>query len=110
MVIEKIGTQKTNWQCSPIDDEGQSSPERWKKPTPRLYGKISHSVDELGLLVKEKKGTWIKRCRESSRRETEVFATSEDMAEAAKIDNGTRTRIKKGLKQIRKSREEEKTA
>ena len=69
----------------------------------------SHSVDEMGLLVKEKKGTWIKSCRESSKRETEVFAIPEGVAEAAKVDDGTRrTRIKKGLKQLRKARCEKK--
>ena len=63
-------------------------------------------MDKMGLLVKEKNGTRIKRCRERSKRETEVFATSKGTAEAAKIDDGTRTRIKKGLKQIRKAMEE----
>ena len=62
-------------------------------------------MDELVLLVKEKKGTWIKSCRESSMRESEVFAISEGMAEASKIDDGIRTRIKKGLKQFRKATE-----
>ena len=32
------------------------------------------------------------------------------MAEDAKVDDGTRTRIKKGLKQLRKARDEERAA
>ena len=61
---------------------------------------------ELVLLVKEKKSTWVKSCKEISKREIEVYAISEGMAEDSKVDDGIRTRIKKGLKQLRNAREE----
>ena len=66
-------------------------------------------MDELGLLVKEKRSTWVKSCRESSKRETKICALSEGMAEDAKLD-GVRARIKKALKQLSQAREEERAA
>ena len=73
------------------------------------WKEISHHVDDLEMFVKEKKGTWIKS-HKKLKKETEVFAFPEDMDEASKVDDGTRTRIKKGLKQLRSARDEEKTA
>ena len=69
-----------------------------------------HNVEELEVLVKEKKSTWVKICIRAQKRETEVYATSEGMAEDAKVDDGIKTRIKKGFKQLRKAREEERAA
>ena len=51
---------------------------------------------------------WSKVARKAQTKETEVFATSEDMAEDAKVVDGIR--IKKGLKQLRKAKEEERAA
>ena len=60
--------------------------------------------------MKEKKSTLVKSCKERSRKKTEVYAISEGMAEDAKVDDGFRTRIKTGLKQLRKARGEERAA
>ena len=62
---------------------------------------------ELVLLVKERKRKALvsKACKEISTREIEVCAVSEGLAEDSKVD-GIRTRINKGLKQLRKAREE----
>ena len=96
---------KANWQRSPIEDGGQSSQDKWKNLKPRVQWKeMSHNVDELGTLVNEKKSTWVKSCKESSKRETAVDAISEGMAEDAKVDDGIRNRINKGLKQLHKAR------
>ena len=67
-------------------------------------------MEELGIFAKEKKSTWIKRCMESSERETELFTTSEGMAEDAKADDGDKSRLRRALKQVRKDREEERAA
>ena len=44
------------------------------------------------MFVKEKISTWITRRKESSKRETEIFAKSEGMAEDAKVDDGDKSR------------------
>ena len=62
------------------------------------------------MLVKERKAPGSKVCKECSKRETEVFAISDGMAEQAKVDDGVRTRLRKALKQFRKAREEERAA
>ena len=65
---------------------------------------MSHNVEELGMLAKEKKSTWIKSCKESSKRETEKNAISEGLAEDAKVDDGARSRLRRALKQLRKDK------
>ena len=40
------------------------------------------------MLVKEKKSTWVKRSKESAKRETEKNKMSESMADDAKVEDG----------------------
>ena len=47
---------------------------------------IFHNVEELSTFVKEKKNTWAKSCKESSKRETEMFTLSESMVDDTKVD------------------------
>ena len=62
------------------------------------------------MFVKEKKSTWVKSwvksCKESSKRETEIYAISEGMAEDTKFEDGDKSRLRKALKQHRKDRHE----
>ena len=60
--------------------------------------------------VKEKKSTWIKSSKVISKRETEIYAISDGMAEDAKVDDSDRSRLRRALKQLRKDREEERAA
>ena len=66
------------------------------------WKEISHDVEELDMLVKEKKSTWVKSCKENSRTKTEIYAR-EGMAEDAKV-------VKRALEQLRKDKEEERAA
>ena len=61
------------------------------------------------MLVKEKKSTWVKSCKENSRTKTEIYAR-EGMAEDVKVDDGARSRLRRGLEQLRKDKEEERAA
>ena len=55
----KDWNSKANRQRSAVEDAGQSSQDKWKSSKPRAKWKdISHNVEELGVLVKEKKSTW----------------------------------------------------
>ena len=41
---------------------GQSSQEKWKKPAlPAKWKEVSHTVEELGMLAKDQRGTWVKK-------------------------------------------------
>ena len=73
------------------------------------WKEISHDVEELDMLVKEKRSTWVKSCKENSRTKTEIYAR-EGMAEDVKVDDGARSRLRRGLEQLRKDKEEERAA
>ena len=48
---------KTNLQSSPVDAGAQSSQDKWKKQALRMKWKVvSHTVDDLGFLVKKQEG------------------------------------------------------
>ena len=69
----KDWNSKSNWQRSAVEDAGQSSQDKRKNSKPRAKWKeISRTLEELGTLVKDKTSTWIKSCKESSKRETEI--------------------------------------
>ena len=70
---------KTGSQHSLVDDGGQNSQDRWKKPAPYAKWKeVSRLAEELEMLAKDKKEVCgFKKCKESSKRESEVL----DMAE-----------------------------
>ena len=73
---QKTGTRKTIGSAPPL--EMQDRVRKTRRNVQNLMQKckdISHNVEELGMLVKEKRITWIKSCKESSKRETEVYAT-----------------------------------
>ena len=88
VVLKKAMTRKTIKRVANKDrlaalslmTGAQSSQDKWKKPAPRANWKaVSRTVEELGVMAKDKKGTWVKSCRESSNRDTEVFVLTEEM-------------------------------
>ena len=101
----KDWSSKSNWQGSAIEDAGQSSQDKWKSSKPRAKWKdISRNVRNW-VCPWKKKSTWIKSCKESSKRETEIYAISEGMAEDVKVDDGDKSRLSGALKQLRKDSE-----
>ena len=87
MVIERLAFESQLAALSPTRMEDTARSTNGRISNARVTWKeISHNVDELGLLVKEKTSTWVKSCRESSERETEAYATSKGMAEDSKVD------------------------
>ena len=57
--------------------------------TPGDIERVSHTVEELGRMAKDKKGIWVRNCTERSKRETEVFVLVEEMAATGKSDEHT---------------------
>ena len=68
---------------------------------------MSRTVEELGTIVKEKKSTLMKSCKESSKRDTEMHTMSESVVGDAKVEDGDKGRLRKTLEQLRKERDEE---
>ena len=68
--------------------------------------KNCRTVEELGMLSKDNKGTWVKSCKESSERETEVVVLAEETAAKGKSDEHTRAVIRRSLRKLRKVEEE----
>ena len=103
----QYGKTKSRWQQPAREDGGQSSHDRWKKSQPQgKWREISAEMDAVGTTVKEKTNTWNKSCKESARRETELY-----MIEAAVMDEKQeqkeREMIRELLEQLEKRREEE---
>ena len=64
-------------------DGGQSSHDTWDIFQPQgKWREISAEMDTVENTVKEKSSTWNKNCRESAKRETELYK----MVEAAVMD------------------------
>ena len=104
----KEWNSKSNWQRFAVEEAGQRSQDKWKSSKPGAKRKdVSHNVEELGMIVKEKKSTWVKSCKENSKRETEICAISEGMAEDATVEDGDKSRLRRALKQLRKDRDKE---
>ena len=76
--------------------------------------KISHNMEELGVLVKEKeKHLDYKLQGKFEKRDQPKLMTvtnPDSVAADAKVDDGCRSRLRRALKQLRKDREEERTA
>ena len=52
--------------------------------TPGNSKEVSHTVEELGMMAKDKKGPLVKSCKESSKRESEVLVMAEELASVEK--------------------------
>ena len=51
---------RSGWQHSLVDDGGQSSQDQWKRPASHgKWKEFFNVVEELGTLLKDKKGTWV---------------------------------------------------
>ena len=62
------------------------------------------------MLAQDKKGTCLKNCMESSKRESDVLVVLGEIASSRKVDDHTRAITKKGLEQLREVKDEEKAA
>ena len=63
-----------------VSDGGQSLQVQWKQPGLRgKWKEVSNTVGDLGSLVKDKRITWQKSCKESLKREQEVVVLAEEL-------------------------------
>ena len=96
---------KTHWRSSAVEDAGQSSHDKWKSS--KIQGKwkeVSREMDVLDSSLKEKKHIWNKSCKESAKRETELFKMTEICANDEKQEDNERNIIKKTPEQLREKR------
>ena len=98
------GTAKTRWQ-QPVGR--QSSHDAWEHAKPKgKWKEVSAEFDAVGAVVKEKKNTWHKSGKESSKRETELYSMVESAATDEKQEERDRCRIR-ARGRNRKDEEEE---
>ena len=63
---------RNHWRSSPV--EGSSLHDKWKSSKPQGKWKdISAEMDALGLAFKETSNTWTKNCKESAKKEYELY-------------------------------------
>ena len=64
-------------------------------------------MDALGSTVKEKTNTWNKSCKDSAKRESELYKMVELAAIDERQEDKERSMLKDVLKQLQKEREED---
>ena len=67
-------------------------------------------MDALDSALQEKKNTWHKSCKESAKRETELYKMLESSTYDAKAEDNARSKLKNTLKQLCKERDAENEA
>ena len=102
------GRTKSRLQQPTGSDGGQSFHDTWDiSQSNGKWREISAEMDEVGTTAKEKTNTWNKSCKESAKRETELY----NMVEAAVMDEKEEERerglIRDLLGELRKRGEEE---
>ena len=60
---------RNKWQSSPFVSSGPKM--QWKE--------ITHSMNQLEVLTKDKNNTWVKSCKESSKRESEIMVIATEL-------------------------------
>ena len=60
---------------------------------------LSH-CGKTGMLVKDKKGTLVKSCKESSKRESDVVVMADELVSVETLDEHTRGMVKKRLQHL----------
>ena len=97
----------SGWNPSPVSEGG--SHDRWKQPNPSGKWKEVSNVWDFGSRWSRKRSTWQKSCRERLKRGQEVLVVAEEPEAQGSVDENTWANISRGLKRIRKIKEEEET-
>ena len=83
----------------------QNSHDTWRSSKPQGKSKeISAEIDAVGTTVKEKTNTWNKSCRESAKRESELYTMVEQAAIDERQEHKERNMLKDLLQQLQKER------
>ena len=65
------------------------------------WKEVSHTVNQLGFLVKDKKGTWVRSCEERSKRESDVMVMADELVSCEKLDERDQGRNDEGIETSR---------
>ena len=74
------------------------------------WKEVSHTVNLLGFMANDKKSTWVTSCKERTRREEDIMVMPDELVGVEKLDEQTKAMLNKGLRHLRRVRDEEKTA
>ena len=88
---------KPHWWPSAGEEVGQTSHDKRKSSKPHgKWQEISVEMDTLGSTLKEETNTWTKSCKESAKRESELYK----MVELAAIDQRQEDKERGMLKDV----------
>ena len=105
---EWYGRTESRCQQPKGGEGGQSPHDTWDISRPKVkWRENSPEMDVVGTAVKEKSTTWNKSCKESTKRETELFKMVEVAVTDEKQEERERDMIRDLLVELRKRREEE---
>ena len=91
-----------------MDDNAQSSQDRWKNPTNRNECKeVSREFHELASTLQDKSHTHGTEAVQTAKREGDILKVAELAAQDEKQEDEEERDIKKLLKQLRKDRKDE---
>ena len=104
---EWYGTTKTRWQQPAGNSGGQSSLDAWEHAKPKgKWKEVSAEYEAINALVKEKKITWHKSGKESSKREAD-HTMVESAATDEKYEERSRDKLSDWLEEFRERNNEE---
>ena len=106
-ILQRIGKPHPTGVRPPPKMPDRAHKTSGKAQNPEANGKISQNVEELGMVVTGNKNTWVKSCKETAKRETEIFKMMGSLADDAKTEDGDGGRIKNTSRKLRKEENEE---
>ena len=59
------------------------------------WKEVSHTLNQLAFLARNKKSTWVKSCKESSKGESDITLMAGELVSGEKLDEKTRA-VSKG--------------
>ena len=105
---EWYGRAKSRRQQPAGEDGGESSHDTWKNSQPQgKWREISAEMDAVGNHFERKTNTWNRSCKESVKRDTELFKIVEFAVMDQQREQKERGMIRELLEQLQKRREEE---
>ena len=90
-------------------EKAPKTPGSTQKPKGK-WKEVSAEFEAVGAVVKEKKSTWHKSGKESSKRETELYTMVESVATDEKQEERNRCGIRDQLVEVRQRKDEENEA
>ena len=98
------------WKPRPLSTGSiDRSQQQWSKDTPKgsKWKEITKVLQETGQTIKKRKATWYKICKESQKREEEIWTHAEELRTQGSKDETNRKVLVDGLRRLEKIGDEQ---